>query len=137
MAAEQVVTQTVSERGQEIMKETARNEVIRTSTTTGTSAGGSLIGGAAFGALIEDAIRLYDIYGASKDLKAEKISAKECDDAIGKRIVGGVGSVAGSTAGVAIGQVLIPVPIVGGIVGGVVGGLIGRLSGNIFWDVFM
>ena len=95
------------------------------------------IGGAAFGALIEDAIGLYDIYGASKDLKAEKISAKECDDAIGKRIVGGVGSVAGSTAGVAIGQVLIPVPTVGGIVGGVVGGLTGRLSENTFWGVFM
>lgn len=84
------------------MTETARKVVTQTSTTTGTSAGGSLIGGAACGALVEGAIGLYDIHWANEDLKTGNMSQEEYNDAVRKRIVGGVGSVTGATAEVAI-----------------------------------
>ena len=148
IALERLLSQTMSKGGQEvlkkgaqmaggqaIMKETARKVVTQTSTTTGTSAGGSLIGGAAFGALVEGASGLYDIHWANEDLKTGNISQKEYNDFVNKRIVGGVGSVAGATAGAAFGQVLIPVPVVGGIVGSVIGGMVGRSSGGALWDV--
>ena len=141
-AAKQVVTQPVSKGGQEIMKaiaqtvarETSREVVTKTSITTGSSAGGSLMGGGACAALFETGLAAYDISCLKTDLKAGKISQKEYEDAVGKRIVGGVGSITGSTVGAALGQALIPVPIVGGIVGGVVGALVGQFSGNTFWN---
>ena len=125
MAAEKFATQTILKGGRAIMKKTAQ-----TSTTTGTSAGGSLLGGAVCGALVEGAIGVYDIYWAYEDLTTGNISQEEYNDFVRKRIVGGVGSVTGATAGAAVGQVLIPVPVVGGIVGSVIGGMVGRLCGN-------
>ena len=128
---------TAQKAGEEIVtqgaRETTREVVTQTSTTTGNSAGGSLVGGA-FAVVCEAASAAYDIYYANKDLKAGKISEKEYNDAVGKRIVGGVGSVAGSTTGAAVGQLLIPVPVVGGFVGSLVGGLVGRFSGGKLWD---
>ena len=135
MAGEKVATQTVSKGGQAIMKESARKVVTRMSTTTGTSAGGSLIGGAAFGALVEGSIGLYDIRRAKKDRKKGNISQEEYNNFKNKRLVSGVSSVTGATAGAVVGQVLIPVPVVGGIVGSVIGGMVGRFSGGKLWDV--
>ena len=115
-------------------RETTRQVVTQTSTTTGNSAAESLVGGAlAVGC--EAIFASYDIYWANEDLKAGNMSKKEFKDAVGKRIVGGVGSVAGSTTGAVVGQLLIPVPVLGGFVGSLVGGMIGRFSGGALWDV--
>ena len=159
-AAKQVVSEAVSNGGQQILtsgtrettkeffshtakkvgeeivtkgtRETAR-EVI--SQTTGTSAGKSLIGGTAYAVVFEGALAVYDIYCTNEDLREGKISQEEYNDAVGKRIVGGVGSVAGSTTGAVVGQTLIPFPVVGGFVGSLVGGMVGQLSANMFWNV--
>ncbi|XP_068726964.1 uncharacterized protein [Montipora capricornis] len=132
MAAKEIVAQTVSNGGEVVkqtMKETTRKAVAETSKTTGTSAGGSLMGAAACGALVEGAIGLYDISCAKANLEAGKISQDEYDDAFGKRIMSGVGNVIGSTAGAALVQVLIPLPGAG-LLGSWLGGKIGRSWGN-------
>ena len=127
---------TAEKVGEEIVtkgtRETAREVVTQ---TIGTSAGKSLIGGAAYAVVFEGALAVYDIYCTNEDLKAGKISQEEYNDAVGKRIVGGVGSVAGSTTGAVVGQLLIPFPVVGGFVGSLFGGLVGQLSANMFWNV--
>ena len=137
-AAEQV-TQAMSKGGQWVLKKVAQMAAekvpTQTSTTTRTFADKCLLGGAACGALIEGAIGVYDIYWAyAKDLKEGKICQEEYNDAVGKRVLGGVGSVAGATAGAAVGQAFIPVPVVGGIVGSVLGGMIGRFCGCLAWN---
>ena len=131
IAAEQV-TQAVSKGAQWVLKKVAEMaaEQVATQTSTATR---SLIRGAASGALVEGAIGLYDIYWAYEDLKEGKISDKEFNDAIGKRLLGGVGSVTGATAGAAVGQ-LIPVPVLGSIAASVFGGLVGRLCENLPWS---
>lgn len=132
MAAKEIVAQTVSKGGEvmkQTMKETTRKAVAETSKTTGTSAGGSLMGAAACGALVEGAIGLYDISCAKANLEAGKISQDEYDDAFGKRIMSGVGNVIGSTAGAALLPVLFPYTGVG-LLGSCLGGWIGRSWGN-------
>lgn len=132
MAAKEIVAQTVSKGGEvmkQTMKETTRKAVAETSKTTGTSAGGSLMGAAACGALLEGAMGLYDISCAKANLEAGKISQDEYDDAFGKRIMSGVGNVIGSTAGAALVQVLIPLPGTG-VLGSLLGGWVGRKLGN-------
>ena len=158
--AEKVVSETVSNGGQQILtsgtRETTKEffshtakkvgeEIVTKGTreaarevisqTTGTSAGKSLIGGTAYAVVFEGALAVYDIYCTNEELKAGKISQEEYNDAVGKRIVGGVGSVAGSTTGAVVGQTLIPFPVVGGFVGSLVGGMVGQLSANMFWNV--
>lgn len=128
MAAKEFVAQTVS-KGGEVMKETTRKAVAETSKTTGTSAGGSLMGAAACGALLEGAMGLYDISCAKANLEAGKISQDEYDDAFGKRIMSGVGNVIGSTAGAALLQVLIPCPG-SGVLGSWLGGWVARKLRN-------
>ena len=78
----------------------------------------------------------YDIYNANKDLKAGNITQEEFNDAVGERMVGGVGRVAGSSTGAVVGQFLIPIPFVGGFVGGFVGAWAGRSGGGALWNAF-
>lgn len=132
MAAKEIVAQTVSKGGEvmkQTMKETTRKAVAETSKTAGTSAGGSLMGAAACGALLEGAMGLYDISCAKANLEAGKISQDEYDDAFGKRIMSGVGNVIGSTAGAALVQVLIPCPG-SGVLGSWLGGWVARKLRN-------
>ena len=129
---DQLLSQTISKGAQWVLKKVAEMAAEQVATQTSTTTR-SLIRGAASGALVEGAIWLYDIYWAYEDLKEGKISEKECNDAIGKRLLGGVGSVTGATAGAAVGQ-LIPVPVVGSIAASVFGGLVGRLCENLPWS---
>ena len=134
----EVFTHTASKAGEEIVTKgtrvTTKGFVTQTTTQTGSEAGGSLLGGVICAAAIEGASIMYDIYCAGEEMRKGKLSKDEFDRAVGKRIVGGVGSVAGTTAGAAIGQVLIPVPILGGFIGGGVGGLFGRFLGDTVAD---
>ncbi|XP_074611945.1 uncharacterized protein LOC141866356 [Acropora palmata] len=130
---------TAKKAGEEIVtkgtRETTSEVITETSKTTGNSAGESLVGVAALAVFIETASAAYDIYCTNEDLKAGKISEEEYKNAVGKRIAGGIGSVAFSTTGAVIGQLLIPVPVVGGFVGSLAGGMVGRFSGGALWDV--
>ena len=135
----EVFSHTAKKAGEEIVtkgtRETTREVITETSKTTGNSAGESLVGGAAFAAVFETASAAYDIYRTNEDLKEGKISEKEYNHAVGKRVVGGVGSVVGSAAGAVVGQRLVPsYPRASAFVGGLVGGIAGRLSVGALWD---
>ena len=135
----EVFSHTAKKAGEEIVtkgtRETAREVITETSKTTGNSARESLVGGAAFAVAFETAFAAYDIYCANEDLKEGKISEKEYNHAVGKRVVGGVGSVVGSAAGAVVGQRLVPsYPRASAFVGGLVGGMAGRFSVGALWD---
>ncbi|XP_074612122.1 uncharacterized protein LOC141866505 [Acropora palmata] len=129
----EIFSHTAKKAGEEIVtkgtRETTREVVTQTSTTTGNSAGESLVGGA-LAVVCEAAFASNDIC-ANKDLKEGNISEKEYNDAVGKRIVGGVGSVTGSFTGAVLGQLVFPFG--GGFVGSVVGGLAGGYLGGALW----
>ena len=114
-------------------------ETTRTVTQTSKTPQTSKMGAVAYAAVAEGAFALYDIYNANEDLKAGNITQDEFNDAVGARIVGGVGRVAGSSTGAIVGQFLIPVPVLGGIagmVGGWIGARVGRCGGGALWDAF-
>ena len=137
VAAMQVLTQSSSKGGQEVLKkgaqmaakqavtQTTKKVVSQTSTTTGTSAGGSLMVGVVCGALLEGAIGLYDINCAKANLEAGNISQDEYNDAFRKRIVGSLANITGST----LGSFISPIPVVGSIVGGWLGRKVTRSLG--------
>ena len=102
----------------------------QTSTAVGIGGLESLAGGAVIGATIEGISMMYDINCASEDMAAGRISHREFENVVGKRIITGTTNVGGTVAGMAIGQALIPVPIVGGLIGAVAGGILGSLFGN-------
>ena len=111
-------------------------ETTRTVTQTSKTPQTSKIRGAAYAAVVEGAFAAYDIYNANEDLKAGNITQEEFNDAVGERVVGGVGRVAGSSTGAVVGQFLIPIPFVGGVVGGWVGAMAGRYGGGALWGAF-
>ena len=107
---------------------------------TGTAAGigglesvagmAGMAGGIAIGAAIEGISMAYDIDRAHGDMAAGKISPRQFDDIVGKRIVTGTANVGGSAVGMVVGQAIIPVPVVGGVIGAIAGGILGSLFGN-------
>lgn len=73
----------------------------------------------------------YDIDRAHGDMAAGRISPRQFDDVVGKRMVTGTANVGGSAVGMMVGQALIPVPVVGGVIGAIAGGILGSMFGNI------
>ena len=159
MASKEIVTQSVSSAGQEVVKtgirtvtkevleetvSTAGKEVVKTAssvtTTTATkevltqsttkSVSNSAALGVACGALFEGISTVYDIRRAHEDMKKGNMTRKEFDITVCKRVVTGFGSFGGSTLGMAVGQAAIPIPFVGGLIGSVLGGLGGSLAAN-------
>ena len=157
MASKEIVTQSVSSAGQEVVKtgirtatkevleetvSTAGKEVVKTAssvtTTTTTnltqsttkSVSNSAALGVACGALFEGISTVYDIRRAHEDMKKGNMTRKEFDITVCKRVVTGFGSFGGSTLGTAVGQAAIPIPFVGGLIGSVLGGLAGSLAAN-------
>ena len=135
MASKEIVTQSVSTAGKEVVKTassvtttTATKGVLTQSTTKSVSNSAAL--GVACGALFEGISAVYDIRRAHEDMKKGNMTRKEFDITVCKRVVTGFGSFGGSTLGMAVGQAAIPIPFVGGLIGSVLGGLGGSLAAN-------
>ncbi|XP_078346632.1 uncharacterized protein LOC144631932 [Oculina patagonica] len=102
----------------------------QTGTAAGIGALESVAGGALIGAAIESVSVMHDIGCAHDDMVRGRITPREFDTVVGKRIITGTTNVAGTVTGMAIGQALIPVPVLGGLIGGTMGALVGSLFGN-------
>ena len=142
-AANQALTRSASRAGQAFVRggvRVATNQAFSQTayaSQAGTAAGigglesmAGMAGGIAIGAAIEGISMAYDIDRAHGDMAAGKISPRQFDDIVGKRIVTGTANVGGSAVGMVVGQALIPVPVVGGVIGAIAGGILGSLFGN-------
>ena len=142
MATNQALTRSASRAGQAFVRggvRVATNQAFtQTASQTGTAAGigglesvAGMAGGVALGAAIEGISMAYDIDCAHGDMAAGRISPRQYDHVVGKRIVTGTANVGGSAVGMLVGQAVIPVPVVGGVIGAIAGGIFGSMFGNL------
>ena len=145
-AANQALTRSASTAGQTFVRggvRVATNQAfVQTAcaSQTGTAAGigglesvagmAGMAGGIAIGAAIEGISMVCDIDRARGDMAAGRISPRQFNDVVGKRMVTGTANVGGSAVGMVVGQAIIPVPVVGGVIGAIAGGILGSLFGN-------
>ena len=83
------------------------------------------------GVAVEIAFAGKDIRDASKKKNAGKISEKEYEETVIKRVVGASVSAPMSLAGSVVGQYLLPVPVVGNVIGGITGSATGKVVGAV------